>query len=217
MKNYYKALAGFQQECPVLLKDTQGFQYKYVDLTKIIYSINPLMKKHGLGFTQMLGTNPDTGNTCVTTTIFHIASGESNSSTVDIPLVELKGQNSLQSLGSGCTYFKRYQLSSALGIVSDEDTDAFSKLELPTNKNNLNLGIPKKEVKKSAPKKNKETQVMSLDIGDDNWYNVLHKIVKYRDDGNDFKTIMTNLKKQYTYNIKTEKHIKEIYDGEKIK
>jgi|TARA_S200000501_G_C20672012_1_gene676757 hypothetical protein len=81
----------------------------------------------------------------------------------------------------------------------------------------LNLGIPKKEVKKSAPKKNKETQVMSLAIGDDKWYDVLHKIVKYRDDGKDFKTIMTSLKKQYTYNIKTEKHIKEIYDGEKIK
>ena len=48
MKNYFKALAGFQQECPVLLKDTEGYGYKYVDLTKIIHSINPLMQKHGL-------------------------------------------------------------------------------------------------------------------------------------------------------------------------
>ena len=127
MKNYYKALAGFQQECPVLLKDTDGYGYKYVNLTKIIHSINPLMQKHGLGFTQMLGTNPESGNTCVTTTIFHIESGENNSSTVDVPLVEMKGQNSYQALGSGCSYFKRYQLSSALGIVSDKDTDVYGE------------------------------------------------------------------------------------------
>ena len=49
MKNYYKALAGFQQECPVLLKQSDGFNYKYIDLPKIIHTINPLMKKHTVG------------------------------------------------------------------------------------------------------------------------------------------------------------------------
>ena len=52
MKIFYKALAGFQQECPIMLKDTEGYGYKYVDLPKIIHIINPIMKKHGLGFTQ---------------------------------------------------------------------------------------------------------------------------------------------------------------------
>ena len=151
MKNYYKALAGFQQECPVLLKDTDGYGYKYVDLTKIIHSINPLMKKHGLGFTQMLGTNPESGNTCVTTTIFHVASGENSSSAVDVPLVDMKGQNSYQSIGSGCSYFKRYQLSSALGIVSDKDTDAYGDQVTPTAKKQLDLGVPKKTTPKKTP------------------------------------------------------------------
>ena len=32
--------------------------------------------------------------------------------------------NDYQSLGSGITYLRRYSLSSALGIVTDEDTDA---------------------------------------------------------------------------------------------
>jgi len=152
MKNYFKALAGFQQECPVLLKDTDGYNYKYVDLTKIIHSINPLMKKHGLGFTQTLGTNPDSGNTCVTTKIFHVESGESDLATVDIPLVDLKGQNSYQSIGSGCSYFKRYQLSSALGIVSDKDADAYGEQVTPTAKTQLDLGVPKITTpKKTAP------------------------------------------------------------------
>ncbi len=208
MKNYYKALAGFQQECPVLLKDTDGYGYKYVDLTKIIHSINPLMQKHGLGFTQMLGTNPESGNTCVTTTIFHIESGENNSSTVDVPLVEMKGQNSYQSIGSGCSYFKRYQLSSALGIVSDKDTDAYGDQVKTNAKKQLDLG----PTKKVAPKK--DVTVVNLDIGDDSLYEVLHKVIKYRDEGNSFEKIIGDLKKKYDFNITTEKHIKDIYDGE---
>ena len=211
MKNYYKALAGFQQECPVLLKDTDGYGYKYVDLTKIIHSINPLMQKHGLGFTQMLGTNPESGNTCVTTTIFHIESGENNSSTVDVPLVEMKGQNSYQSIGSGCSYFKRYQLSSALGIVSDKDTDAYGDQVKTNAKKQLDLGPTEKVVPK------KDITVVNLDIGDDNLYEVLHKVIKYRDEGNSFEKIIGDLKKKYNFNIATEKYIKDIYDGEKTK
>lgn len=211
MKNYYKALAGFQQECPVLLKDTDGYGYKYVDLTKIIHSINPLMQKHGLGFTQMLGTNPESGNTCVTTTIFHIESGENNSSTVDVPLVEMKGQNSYQSIGSGCSYFKRYQLSSALGIVSDKDTDAYGDQVKTNAKKQLDLG----PTEKVAPKN--EVTVVNLDIGDDSLYEVLHKVIKYRDEGNSFEKIIGDLKKKYNFNIATEKYIKDIYDGEKTK
>jgi len=127
MKNYYKALASFQQECPVLLKDTEGYGYKYVDLTKIINSINPLLKELGLGFTQKIGTNPETGQSCLTTTVFHVASGESDSTTVDIPLVDMKGQNIYQAFGSGTTYFRRYQLSSQLGVISDKDLDAYGE------------------------------------------------------------------------------------------
>ncbi len=151
MKNYYKALAGFQQECPVLLKDTDGYGYKYVDLTKIIHSINPLMKRHGLGFTQKLGTNKDTGQSCLTTTIFHVASGESDSATVDIPLVEMKGQNLYQAFGSGTTYFRRYALSSQLGIISDKDVDAYGEQVTPTAKKQLDLGVPKKTTPKKTP------------------------------------------------------------------
>jgi len=125
MKNYYKALGSFQQECPVLLNNTKGHNYHYIKLSKLIFKINPLMKKYGLGFTQKLGTNKETGNTSLTTVIFHKESGEFDSATVDIPIVELRPMNKYQSLGAGITYFKRYQLSAQLGIASDDDTDAF--------------------------------------------------------------------------------------------
>lgn len=48
MKNLYKALADFQQEVPVIHKDTQGFNYSYADLPKIFEVINPLLKSTDL-------------------------------------------------------------------------------------------------------------------------------------------------------------------------
>jgi hypothetical protein len=39
--------------------------------------------------------------------------------------------NDYQSFGSGITYYRRYALSSALGIVTDKDTDASGEKEKP--------------------------------------------------------------------------------------
>lgn len=122
MKNLYKALADFQQEVPVILKDTEGYGYKYADLPKILEIINPLLKKHGLGFYQSLTTVE--GSPAIETVVFHVESGEKIDGTVTIPDVEMKGMNKFQSMGSGVTYFRRYALSSMLGLVTDKDTDA---------------------------------------------------------------------------------------------
>jgi len=121
MKNLFKSLAAFQQEVPVIHKATQGYGYSYADLPKIFEVINPILKKHGLGFTQQL-TNND-GQNCLKTVIFH-ESGEFMESECMIPYVQLKGMNDYQGFGSGVTYYRRYALSSALGLVTDKDTDA---------------------------------------------------------------------------------------------
>jgi hypothetical protein len=119
MKNLFKALSGFQQEVPVILKDTQAYGYKYADLPEIFKVINPLLKKHGIGFAQ-----PIEGNS-IKTIIFHIESGETLESTTEIPQnVQLKGMNDFQVLGSAITYIRRYALSSILGLITDKDTDA---------------------------------------------------------------------------------------------
>jgi hypothetical protein len=119
MKNLFKALANFQQECPIILKDTQAFGYKYADLPAIFPVINPILKKNGLGFTQLIN------GMSIKTIIFHIESGEQLESSTDIPQgVQLKGMNDFQVLGSAITYIRRYALSSALGLVTDKDTDA---------------------------------------------------------------------------------------------
>ena len=122
MKHLFKSLAAFQQEVPVIHKGTQGFGYSYADLPTIFEKINPLLAKHGLGFTQLL--NSKDGENYIVTVIFHVETGESIESQTIIPQVTLKGMNDYQSFGSGVTYFRRYALSSALGLVTDKDTDA---------------------------------------------------------------------------------------------
>ena len=116
--NIFKAIADFQQECPIIHKGTQGYGYTYADLPKILEVINPLLKKHDLGFTQLLSDNG------LETIIFHTKSGEYIRSFTPIPTATLKGMNEYQSFGSGITYYRRYALSAALGLVTDKDTDA---------------------------------------------------------------------------------------------
>jgi hypothetical protein len=122
MKHLLKSLAAFQQEVKVIHKATQGFGYTYADLPKIFEEINPLLQKHGLGFTQLINTKD--GVNYLATVVFHVESGEQIESNCMIPYVQLKGMNDFQSFGSGVTYFRRYCLSSMLGLVTDKDTDA---------------------------------------------------------------------------------------------
>ena len=114
----YKALAAFQQECPVIHKGTKGHNYTYADLPAIFEVINPLLSKHGLGFTQPLQGNS------ILTILFHIETGETIESLTEIPVDTDSRMNMFQSMGSGITYFRRYAISSLLGIVTDVDLDA---------------------------------------------------------------------------------------------
>lgn len=145
MKNLFKALAEFQQEVPILHKDTSGYSYTYTDLPEILRTINPLLKKHGLGFTQPLNGNE------LRTILFHFESGESIDSSVVIPEDSMKGMNKYQSLGSGITYMRRYALSSILGLVTDKDMDAstiedkLSRIDNLIDMNRLYKGLSKEQ------------------------------------------------------------------------
>ena len=117
--NLWTALAGFQQEVPVIHKATQGYGYTYADLTKIIQVINPILAKNGLGYTQpLMGTS-------IKTIVFHIETGQTLESVIEIPQgVSLKGMNDFQVLGSAISYLRRYSLASILTLITDADLDA---------------------------------------------------------------------------------------------
>lgn len=143
----FKALASFQQEVPTIHKGTKGYGYSYADLPAIFEVINPLMAKHGLGFTQLLGDNS------ITTIIFHTESGESIESVMTIPdNVNLKGMNEFQVMGSAITYYRRYSLSAILGLVTDVDNDA----------NGSQVAKPKVNVKPIIAKINATTSLAEL-------------------------------------------------------
>lgn len=129
MKELYKALANVQQNAPNIAKNKSGYGYKYADLSNIFVHVKPLLKENGLGFWQ--GVN----GTTLKTVIFHIETGQEIETNLDIPQdISLKGQNGFQVLGSAITYFKRYQISAMLGIVTDEDTDAQTPTQQPKAK-----------------------------------------------------------------------------------
>ena len=114
-----KALMEFQKDCPVLYKDSSAHNKNYVNLTTVDATIKPLLRKHGLLYTQFLE------GISVNTTIWHADTGASISGTFEIPAVEAqKGMNGYQNIGSGITYIRRYALCSALGIIADADKDA---------------------------------------------------------------------------------------------
>lgn len=119
MKELMKSLAEFQQEVPVIHQNTQGYGYTYSSLSEILTTINPLLKKHGLGFTQLIDGDS------IKTILFHVETGQSFESSVHIIQdVKLNKMNDYQVLGSAITYLRRYALSAMLGIVTDKDNDA---------------------------------------------------------------------------------------------
>ena len=90
------------------------------------------MQKHGLGFTQMI--NSHEGQNYLVTIVFHCESGEKLESSTLIPNVQLAKMNEHQCFGSGITYYRRYCLSSILGLVTDVDNDASGNQVLDTKR-----------------------------------------------------------------------------------
>ena len=178
-----KAIAEFQQEAPVLLKATDAYGYKYVTFDHIVAQIKPLLKKFNLGFTQLIEGRG------LTTIIFHTETGESIQGYAEIPDIDMKGMNKYQSFGAGITYYRRYALTSSLGLLADKDIDA---------------NIYKNDDVKSESKINKKDKDVSkdiethidLDIGDANWDKVLNFIARNKTKGLEsiVKTLTTKYK-----------------------
>ena len=178
MKNLIKAIAYFQQDCPVILKDTSGYGYKYADLTQIDSVIKPLLKKHGLMYIQPLQ------NGSILTQIYHIESGEMIESLCTIPFESIRyepviiettkngitekktkhiiagfeGMNTAQAYGSLITYFRRYTISSLLGLITDKDTDGTGEKQPETTQQQKQTAPPKTQ---SAPLTPEQQQLMN--------------------------------------------------------
>ena len=122
VKNLAAAQLKVQKEIKDISKDSTGYGYKYTSFDKLVQYLRPLLSKHGISFIQMpVGDKYQVG---LQTVYMHSDSGEWITNVIKSPIVESKGMNTYQSIGSAITYFRRYSLSSFVGIASEEDADA---------------------------------------------------------------------------------------------
>ena len=129
IKNIAAAQLEVQKEIKDISKDSTGYGYKYTSFDKLVQYLRPLLAKHGISFIQMpTGDKYDDGKGTVglQTLYMHAESGEWITNVIKSPVAESKGMNTYQSIGSAITYFRRYSLSSFVGIASEEDVDAAS-------------------------------------------------------------------------------------------
>lgn len=119
-RSIYHALICFQLEVPNLMKNAQGYGYKFVELSEILSVIKPILAKYGLGIIQPLEENG-----IIKTVLYHEPTGQTIESKVEIPKnVQLKGMNDFQVLGSAISYLRRYSISSMLSLITEQDNDA---------------------------------------------------------------------------------------------
>ena len=203
----FKAIARFQQEAPVLLKDTDGYGYKYVTFDHIVAQIKPLLKKCNLGFSQIIEGRG------LTTIIFHTETGESIQGNAEIPDIDMKGMNKYQSFGAGITYYRRYALSSMLGLLSDKDVDAnIYKNDEVKAESKINKKAEDVSKAKSVSSKNVATHI-DLDIGDANWDKVLSYIGRNKEKG--LESIVKTLTTKYNMKANVKKVIAKEVSNEK--
>ena len=125
IKNIAAAQLKVRKEIKDISKDSTGYGYNYTSFDKLVQYLRPLLTKHGISFVQMpVGDDKQVG---LQTMYMHAESGEWITNSIKSPIAESKGMNTYQSIGSAITYFRRYSLSSFVGIASEEDIDASSK------------------------------------------------------------------------------------------
>lgn len=97
------------------------FKSSYITLNKVLEVVTPLLRERGILLTQPLGALPAAPPSPALVTRF--IDTESDESYEEVVPLVLEKQTP-QGLGSAITYFRRYGILSALGLVGDEDDDA---------------------------------------------------------------------------------------------
>jgi hypothetical protein len=125
------ALAKFQADVknPANTATNPYYKSKYAPLGDVLNTVRPVLGKYGLSFVQNQVTD-ENGKLGVTTMLMH-SSGEYVETD---PIFAAPEKNTPQGLGSVSTYLRRYQLSSVLGIASEDDDDGNSNENTPPNK-----------------------------------------------------------------------------------
>lgn len=106
----------FNQKVDFTFKGRRTY-YQYADLAQIRKKTVPVLAKHGLGVsTAVVGPNQ------ISVLLIH-ESGQFLEWTGEIPASIMQSAKSEKDGGGAITYFRRYFLCCALGVVADEDSE----------------------------------------------------------------------------------------------
>jgi hypothetical protein len=107
------------QTAKVPTKSGGEYSYKYADLSDVSDAILPLLAANGLAWSAC-PTLDESGRFVLAYRLMH-TSGENIAGAFP-----LSDAGTMQSIGSGITYARRYALCSVVGVVPDEDDDGRS-------------------------------------------------------------------------------------------
>ena len=125
----YKQLLEVQKEVGAISKDSKNpfFKSKYFDINKLIEVVNPVLSKHGLVLLQPIEDNK------VVSRLFDVESEKGVESSLELPNL-----TDPQKIGSAISYYRRYTLSSLLGLqAEDEDGNGLKPKPKPKSPEKL--------------------------------------------------------------------------------
>ena len=121
-----EALSKAQSLIENVSKDKQAYGYKYADLASCLAAVKKPLADNGLSVSQIVSQDRD-GKQVLVTLLMH-KSGQWLKSIFALENVVMKQCNSLQQLGAGITYARRYALSAIVGLTQeDDDAQSVSK------------------------------------------------------------------------------------------
>lgn len=121
------ALAKFQADVknPKNTDTNPQFRSKYAPLDVVINTVKPVLAANGLSFSQSTGSEGE--NVIIKTLIIHESGEWIETDPLVLPAYQIKGggvkEFNAQGAGSAITYARRYSLSAALGLSSEDDDD----------------------------------------------------------------------------------------------
>ncbi len=127
---YFKFLAKFQKECPIITKkapvyeknSTTKVRYMYAKIEDIIEQVKGVLEKYG--FSYSFKTKQNNGNLTTICISYHEA-GHQEETEFTVPVDQDSYMSAPQKVASASTFSKRYAFCNAFGIATeDEDNDA---------------------------------------------------------------------------------------------
>ena len=124
---FFDAMNSFQARKPPIVKNKKvaykEVKYNYATLASIQKAIDPILGGFGLSYTwEQEGIDGKIKITCI---VSHV-DGHSRRTFLEAPADNSGSKNSIQSIGSTISYLKRYTLTNAFGLSSDDDDDGIS-------------------------------------------------------------------------------------------